>query len=703
MTNDEMMKIVAQRTGLAERGVSAVLKMLDEGATVPFMARYRKEVTGNFDEVQIRLVRDTFAQVQDLEKRRQTIINSLQESGQGTLELLELVKKAATLPELEDLYLPYRPKRRTRASMALEKGLAPVADLLAQNREPTVEFLTALVNPERGVNSLEEALSGGQDIWAERFSETPRVRQKLREALSQAEFEIKATKKLRPEGEFRDLAGRTERWKALPGHRLLALLRAQDAGEISWKLDLPEVVVRREGVSTLGFLAPCASVQTAMADAWSRLLRPSLENELVKEAKQRADLEAVGIFSKNLAEILLAAPLGPQPVLALDPGIRTGCKVAVLSAQGELLDHAVIFPLAEMGRQNEARQALLTRVQKFEVKAIAVGNGTAGRETLDFCRELGLTIPIVSVSESGASVYSASELAREELPNCDVTVRGAVSIGRRLIDPLAELVKVDPAALGVGQYQHDIDQKLLNQHLEDTVISCVNRVGVDVNTASKALLTYVSGLNARLASAVVEYRAKKGPFRSRQELLQIKGWGPKVFEQAAAFLRVRGGIHPLDASAVHPESYPLAERIAQSLGVGLADLTGNPALTARVSYSDREWGVDQLTFSDVVSELARPGQDPRQDFEAVAFDPLVRRLEDLKEGMLLNGLVTNVTAFGAFVDVGVHQDGLVHVSQIANTFVRDPLEFVKPGQKVRVLVLAVDPQRQRISLTLRIP
>ncbi len=703
MTNDEMIKIVAQRTGLAERGVSAVLKMLEEGATVPFMARYRKEVTGNFDEVQIRLVRDTFAQVQDLEKRRQSIVNSLEESGQGTQELLDLVKKASTLTELEDLYLPYRPKRRTRASMALEKGLAPVADLLAQNREPPVEVLTALVNPELGVNSLEEALTGGQDIWAERFSETPRVRQKLREALSQSEFEIKATKKLRPDGEFRDLAGRTERWKTIPGHRLLALLRAQDAGEISWKLDLPETLVRREGVATLGFSAPCPSVQTAMADAWSRLLRPSLENELVKEAKQRADLEAVGIFSKNLAEILLAAPLGPQPVLALDPGIRTGCKVAVLSAQGELLDYTVIYPLAEMGRQKEARQDLLTRVQKFAVKAIAVGNGTAGRETLDFCRDLGLAIPVVSVSESGASVYSASELAREELPNCDVTVRGAVSIGRRLIDPLAELVKVDPAALGVGQYQHDIDQKLLHQHLEDTVISCVNRVGVDVNTASKALLTYVSGLNARLAGAVVESRAKKGAFRSRQELLQIKGWGPKVFEQAAAFLRVRGGVHPLDASAVHPESYPLAECIAQVLGVGLADLAGNAELTAKVSYSDRDWGVDQLTFSDVVAELARPGQDPRQDFEAVAFDPTVRTVEDLKEGMVLNGLVTNVTAFGAFVDVGVHQDGLVHVSQIANTFVRDPLDFVKPGQKVRVLVLSVDPQRQRISLTLRIP
>ncbi len=703
MTNDEMMKIVAQRTGLAERGVSAVLKMLEEGATVPFMARYRKEATGNFDEVQIRLVRDTFAQVQDLEKRRQTIVSSLEESGQGTPELLELVKKASTLTELEDLYLPYRPKRRTRASMALEKGLAPVADLLAQNREPTVDFLTALVNPDLGVNNREEALSGGKDIWAERFSETPRVRQKLREALSQSEFEIKATKKLRPDGEFRDLAGRTERWKTIPGHRLLALLRAQDAGEISWKLDLPETLVRREGGATLGFSTPCPSVQTAMADAWSRLLRPSLENELVKEAKQRADLEAVGIFSKNLAEILLAAPLGPQPVLALDPGIRTGCKVAVLSAQGELLDHTVIFPLAEMGRQKEARQDLLTRVQKFAVKAIAVGNGTAGRETLDFCRDLGLAIPVVSVSESGASVYSASELAREELPNCDVTVRGAVSIGRRLMDPLAELVKVDPAALGVGQYQHDIDQKLLHQHLEDTVISCVNRVGVDVNTASKALLTYVSGLNARLAGAVVEYRAKKGAFRSRQELLQIKGWGPKVFEQAAAFLRVRGGVHPLDASAVHPESYPLAERIAQVLGVGLSDLAGNAELTAKVSYSDRDWGVDQLTFSDVVAELARPGQDPRQDFEAVAFDPTVRTVEDLKEGMVLNGLVTNVTAFGAFVDVGVHQDGLVHVSQIANTFVRDPLDFVKPGQKVRVLVLAVDPQRQRISLTLRIP
>ena len=702
MTKEWMIHFVSQQVGLAERGVAAVLKMLEEGATVPFMARYRKEVTGNLDEVQILQIRDTFDQVQELEKRRQSILNSLSESKLGNPELYEALQKASTLTELEDLYLPYRPKRKTRASLALERGLAPLADLLEKNQEPTSDFLKTFIKPEAGIQTLEEALAGGRDIWAERFSETPQVRQKFREALGQTELVIKATKKLRSEGEYRDLAGRTERWKTLPGHRLLALLRAQEAGELSWKLDLPESQVSHIAMATLAFSKPlCPSLVLGVADSWSRLLRPSLENELIKDAKARADLEAVGIFAKNLREILLAAPLGPKPVLALDPGIRTGCKVAVLSAQGELVDHTVVYPLAEMGRQEEARKILTTLVKKFEIKAVAVGNGTAGRETFDFCRDLGLEIPVLSVSESGASVYSASEIAREELPSCDLTVRGAVSIGRRLMDPLAELVKVDPAALGVGQYQHDLDQKLLKQHLEDTVVSCVNRVGVDINTASKALLTYVSGLNARLAAAAVEYRAKNGPYRSRQEFLKIKGWGPKVFEQAAGFLRVRNSSHPLDNSAVHPESYPLVERIASSLGVGLGELVGNSKLSQRISYSSRDWEVDPLTFADVVQELARPGQDPREDFEVVAFDPNIRTLEDLKEGLVLNGIVTNVTAFGAFVDIGVHQDGLVHISQLANTFVRDPLDIVKPGQKVKVKVLAVEPQRKRISLTMK--
>ncbi len=702
MTKEWMIHFVSQQVGLAERGVAAVLKMLEEGATVPFMARYRKEVTGNLDEVQIIQIRDTFDQVQELEKRRQSILNSLSESKLGNPELYEALQKASTLTELEDLYLPYRPKRKTRASQALERGLAPLADLLEKNQEPTSDFLKTFIKPEAGIQTLEEALAGGRDIWAERFSETPQVRQKFREALGQTELVIKATKKLRSEGEYRDLAGRTERWKTLPGHRLLALLRAQEAGELSWKLDLPESQVSRIAMATLAFSKPlCPSLILGVADSWSRLLRPSLENELIKDAKARADLEAVGIFAKNLREILLAAPLGPKPVLALDPGIRTGCKVAVLSAQGELVDHTVVYPLAEMGRQEEARKILTTLVKKFEIKAVAVGNGTAGRETFDFCRDLGLEIPVLSVSESGASVYSASEIAREELPSCDLTVRGAVSIGRRLMDPLAELVKVDPAALGVGQYQHDLDQKLLKQHLEDTVVSCVNRVGVDINTASKALLTYVSGLNARLAAAAVEYRAKNGPYRSRQEFLKIKGWGPKVFEQAAGFLRVRNSTHPLDNSAVHPESYPLVERIASSLGVGLGELVGNSKLSQRISYSSCDWEVDSLTFADVVQELARPGQDPREDFEVVAFDPNIRTLEDLKEGQVLNGIVTNVTAFGAFVDIGVHQDGLVHISQLANTFVRDPLDIVKPGQKVKVKVLAVEPQRKRISLTMK--
>ncbi len=702
MTKEWMIHFVSQQVGLAERGVAAVLKMLEEGATVPFMARYRKEVTGNLDEVQILQIRDTFDQVQELEKRRQSILNSLSESKLGNPELYEALQKASTLTELEDLYLPYRPKRKTRASQALERGLAPLADLLEKNQEPTSDFLKTFIKPEAGIQTLEEALAGGRDIWAERFSETPQVRQKFREALGQTELVIKATKKLRSEGEYRDLAGRTERWKTLPGHRLLALLRAQEAGELSWKLDLPESQVSHIAMATLAFSKPlCPSLLLGVADSWSRLLRPSLENELIKDAKARADLEAVGIFAKNLREILLAAPLGPKPVLALDPGIRTGCKVAVLSAQGELVDHTVVYPLAEMGRQEEARKILTTLVKKFEIKAVAVGNGTAGRETFDFCRDLGLEIPVLSVSESGASVYSASEIAREELPSCDLTVRGAVSIGRRLMDPLAELVKVDPAALGVGQYQHDLDQKLLKQHLEDTVVSCVNRVGVDINTASKALLTYVSGLNARLAAAAVEYRAKNGPYRSRQEFLKIKGWGPKVFEQAAGFLRVRNSTHPLDNSAVHPESYPLVERIASSLGVGLGELVGNSKLSQRISYSSRDWEVDPLTFADVVQELARPGQDPREDFEVVAFDPNIRTLEDLKEGLVLNGIVTNVTAFGAFVDIGVHQDGLVHISQLANTFVRDPLDIVKPGQKVKVKVLAVEPQRKRISLTMK--
>jgi uncharacterized protein len=705
MTIADHLTHVVEATKLPRPGVLAVLRLLDEGCTVPFIARYRKEATGNLDEVQILAIRDTAELVDEREKRRSAILASLKENGLGSPELEKTLMSAKTMAELEDLYLPFRPKRKTRASVALEKGLAPLADVMEQNNEPDFALLQGFVDPDKGLPDAESALQGAKDILAERLNETPQLRKTLRELLwDKGEVETKKPRSVPEDSEFRDFWGKSENLKRIPGHRLLAFLRGVKLEEITLKLDLDFSLVLATYAASLNFPVSklCASLHSTIEDAWKRLTQPSLENEVLKLAKGKADAEAVKIFERNLRELLLAPPLGQKVVIGVDPGLRTGCKIAVLSEQGNLLDHGVIYPIPSFGRQDEAIKTVRSAVSKYRVQAIAIGNGTGGRETYDFFHELSLGIPLVLISESGASVYSASEVAREEFPELDLTVRGAVSIGRRLMDPLSEFVKIDPKAIGVGQYQHDVDQKLLKTHLDDVVISCVNHVGVDVNTATKSILTYVSGLNSKLAEAFLEYRKLHGPFRTRGDFLKVKGIKEKVFEQSAGFLRIRGGDNPLDASAVHPESYGVVEKIAQHLALPLGQVIGHSNLGSLLKSQNLEnWGIGPQTFADLLQELQKPGQDPRKEFENVDFDPQIRSLDDLKEGQVLNGVVTNVTAFGAFVDVGVHQDGLIHVSQLADHFVRDPFEVLKTGQKVKVRVVSLDKKRGRIGLSRR--
>jgi uncharacterized protein len=710
--NESHVAKIAGELQVAPRQVAAVSALLTDGATVPFIARYRKEATGSLDEVAVAGIRDRLTQLAELDDRRAAIVRSLQERELLTDDLAAAVAAAETLTALEDVYAPYRPKRRTRATIAKEAGLEPLADLIISNQS-TVSPLgeaAAFVSVERNVPDAEAALAGARDILAERFSDDAAARASLRQLFwARGAVTSAVVPGKEDEGaKFRDYFDWTEPVSSIPSHRLLAIRRGEAEGFLRVHIEPPA----EEALPILERLflkAPGApggeQVRLAAHDSYKRLLSSAIEGETRVESKKKADVEAIRVFSDNLRQLLLAPPLGQKTVLAIDPGFRTGCKLVCLDPQGKLLHHDVIYPTAASPAQIKAAgDTVLALAHRFKVEAIAIGNGTASRETEQFVRSLGLppSIVIASVNESGASIYSASDVAREEFPDHDVTVRGAVSIGRRLADPLAELVKLDPKSIGVGQYQHDVDQAALRRGLDDVVASCVNGVGVELNTASKQLLSYVSGLGPSLAAKIVAHRDKQGPYGSRQDLLRVPRLGPKAFEQCAGFLRIRGGDHPLDASAVHPESYGIVDRMASDLGCQVGDLLRDASLRARLvpeRYVTDTVGIPTLT--DILAELAKPGRDPRQEFEAFRFQDGVEKIEDLQPGMRLPGIVTNVTAFGAFVDIGVHQDGLVHVSQLADRFVKDPADVVKVQQKVTVTVLEVDIPRRRIALTMR--
>ncbi|MBI4807001.1 MAG: RNA-binding transcriptional accessory protein [Desulfovibrio sp.] len=700
---------IAGEMSLSESQVTAVASLVSDGATVPFIARYRKEATGSLDEVAVAAIRDRLEELAELDKRREAILSSLEERGLLTAELKTAVEKAQDKARLEDVYLPYRPKRRTRALMARERGLEPLARALMaqQGRDPQV-LARPFVNPDKGVPDVESALAGARDILAENMAEEPRLRAAVRDLyFRRGRFVSKVAKGKEEAGAtFRDWFNWDEPLRSIPGHRVLAMFRGEAEGFLSLSLHPPEdeiiELARSSPVCGVRGRGPDAQeVEAALVDGCKRLLAPSLESEVRAEVKARADGEAIRVFASNLRGLLLAPPLGQKRVLALDPGFRTGAKLTVLDAQGGLLHHDTIHPTGSAGQREASATTIKELCARFQVQAIAIGNGTAGRETEAFVRGLGLLLPVVLVNEAGASIYSASDVARREFPDLDLTVRGSVSIGRRLMDPLAELVKLDPKSIGVGQYQHDVDQAGLRRALDDVVMSCVNAVGVDVNTASQELLTFVSGLGPALAKSVVEHRAEHGPFASRDSLRTVKRLGPKAFEQAAGFLRVRGE-EPLDQSAVHPERYALVRRMARDVGCTVSELLSDPSARAKVrleGYVSEDIGMPTLT--DIMAELEKPGRDPREGFSAFAFAEGVNKIEDLTPGMELPGIVTNVTKFGAFVDVGVHRDGMVHVSQLADRFVADPAEVVSVGREVLVRVVDVDLQRGRIGLSMR--
>ena len=700
---------IAHELQLTEAQVQATVGLLNDGATVPFVARYRKESTASLDEVAITSIRDRLAQLRELRSRREAILASLEERGLLTEELRESVLSAGTMAVLEDIYLPYRPKRRTRATIARENGPEPLALELWHQKDFDVHLAAGeYINPESGIETAEDALGGARDIIAEWVSEDTTARREMRKLFwSQGTFSSRVVSgKNSKAAKYRDYFEWEEPVADVPSHRVLAMLRGERETLLSIRIAPPVVqaVEILERIFITEETEASQQVRLAVQDGYKRLLEPSMETEVRKEAKVRADDAAIKVFADNLRELLLAPALAQKNVMALDPGFRTGCKLVCLDRQGRLLHHDTIYPLlGEQGWQQAAKK-VDELCGQYDVEAIAVGNGTGGRETEAFLRELelGPRILVVMVNESGASVYSASEVARTEFPDEDISVRGAVSIGRRLMDPLAELVKIDPKAIGVGQYQHDVDQKALKERLDDVVGSCVNNVGVEVNTASSELLSYVSGLGPRLAKAIVEYRNSYGPFASRESLKDVPRLGFKAFEQAAGFLRIREGTHPLDASAVHPESYGVVEAIAKDLGHPLDQVVGSTSISNQIDpqrYLSDTVGLP--TLIDIIEELARPGRDPRQEFEPFRFAEGVNKIEDLTAGMKLPGVITNVTAFGAFVDLGVHQDGLVHISQLSDRFVRNPSDIVKVQQQVWVTVLEVDLDRKRISLSMK--
>lgn len=702
---------IASELKLGAREVRAVLDLFAEGSTIPFIARYRKELTGSMDEVQLMAIRDRNDQLVALAERKDAILKSIEKQEKLTPALAKAIEAAATLAELEDIYLPYKPKRKTRATAAREKGLEPLAATIFDQKERNIDQLAeTFVNAEMGVASAQEAVAGACDIIAEWISENQEARQKIRDLFwSEGVIETKVVKskaEVEDAQKFKDYFEWKEPVKKVPSHRMLAMRRAENEGFIT--LDIAPEEERAHRILTDQFVrssGPAAIlVAEAAKDSYKRLLKPTMETEVRLESKKKADQEAIRVFSSNLKELLLAAPLGSKRVLALDPGFRTGTKLVCLSEHGDLLFHTVIYQNEPQKEVAKSATIVLGLCDRFKIEAIAIGNGTASRETESFVRGIGLpsSVMIVTVNESGASVYSASEVAREEFPDEDVTVRGAVSIGRRLTDPLAELVKIDPKSIGVGQYQHDVDQSMLKAGLDDVVMSCVNSVGVEVNTASKELLSYVSGLGPQLAKNIVEYRNRNGAFRSRQDLQNVPRLGGKAFEQCAGFLRIRDSENPLDGSAVHPESYPIVNRFAKDLGCGIKDLMTSKELRQKLDL--RKYISDNVglpTLSDILLELEKPGRDPREKFELFAFDESVHAIGDLKVGMTLPGIVTNVTAFGAFVDVGVHQDGLVHISHLSDRFVKDPNEVVSVQQKVKVTVVEIDIPRKRIALSMK--
>ncbi len=690
---------------ISENQVRKTIALLDEGATIPFISRYRKEMTGSLDEVQVAAIRDLRDQYVELEKRRDAILKSLLELEKLTPELEKAVRAAETLAKLEDIYLPYKPKRKTRAMAAREKGLQELADKLYQQGLIAPEALA--VNYLDQVANVDEALAGARDILAEEMMETAEAREEARNLFTRKTTVKSSIARGKQEAgiKYKDYFDWSESLAQAPSHRILALFRGENEGFLNLSLLGPdeEVLTKLERRFITGNNSCAKQVEMAIQDGYKRLLMPAMETEVRAEAKKRADENAIRVFAENIRQLLLAAPLGQKRVLALDPGFRTGCKVVCLDEQGSLLANTAIYPHTGPGQASEAAETIKDWVKKYQIQAIAIGNGTAGRETETFVRNLNLNgIHIIMVNESGASIYSASEVARDEFPDKDVTVRGAVSIGRRLMDPLAELVKIDAKSIGVGQYQHDVDQKKLQASLDDTVVSCVNLVGVELNTASKQILSYVSGLGPQLAQNIIDYRTKNGPFVKRSDLKKVTRLGEKAFEQAAAFLRIRHAKNPLDASAVHPERYEIVEKMAKDLHCKVADLLADESLRKQIQLSQYVTSdVGMPTLTDIISELAKPGLDPREKFEAFEFADGVNNIKDLRIGMTLPGIVTNITNFGAFVDIGVHQDGLVHVSQLADKFVKDPNEVVKVSQKVMVRVTEVDEARKRIALSMK--
>lgn len=702
-------EIIANELKIKKQQVKAVADLFLDGATVPFIARYRKEATSLLDEVVISQIEIRLEQLASLEKRRQAITISLTEQKLLRPELEKKLLAATSLTELEDLYLPYRPKRKTRALQARQRGLQPLAETLLRQIEIDPETAAGpFINSDKKITNSDDALAGARDIIAEKVNEDLGSRTSLRR-LFEREGEITALviKGKEEEGaKFSDYFDWREKVTKIAGHRLLALLRGEKSKILRVNIRPPaEKALTRLKERFIKQNNQCAQqVELALSDAYKRLLAPALENESRQELRERAEGEAIEIFAVNLRQLLLAPPLGQKRILALDPGFRSGAKLVCLDAQGALLEHGVIYPTNSQKQSEEAARIVENLCQRHKIEAIAIGNGTAGRETENFIRKLKLpaNIIIAMVNEAGASIYSASEVARQEFPDLDLTVRGAISIGRRLQDPLSELVKIDAKAIGVGQYQHDLDPSRLRRRLDEVVTSCVNSVGVEINSASAQLLAYVAGLNTTLAQNIVKFRLKNGPFSSRRELMKVPRLGPKAFEQAAGFMRIQNATNPLDASAVHPENYKLVEQMAKDCGGSLKELMQNEKLRKQIvidNYLSAEVG--RPTLDDIMAELARPGRDPRQEFEQFSFQEGINKIEDLKEGMRLPGLVTNITKFGAFVDIGVHQDGLVHISQMAERFVRDPGEVVKLGQAVSVTITSIDQKRRRIALSIR--
>ncbi|QEC52602.1 uncharacterized protein EDD80_10756 [Anseongella ginsenosidimutans] len=699
--------LIAENLSISEKQLLSVARLLEEGGTIPFIARYRKEATGNLDEVKLAAIREKLAYFRDLEKRKETVLKTIDEQGKLSPALKEQIEKCTDQHQLEDLYLPYKPKRKTRAIAALEKGLGPLADII---------YLQATVNLDakageflgETVKTTEEALQGARDIIAERVSEDAGARTAIRNLFSREALLTSAVIKSKAEeaAKYRDYFNFSEPLKQCPSHRVLAIRRGEKEGFLSMDIavEADKAISRLKKMFVRSANACTPHLEAAVEDAYKRLLKPSIETEFRLLHKNKADEEAIAVFSENLRQLLLAAPLGPRRILAIDPGYRTGCKVVLLDEQGSLLENTTVFPHPPQNERERTIKQLKDLVSRHRTEAIAIGNGTAGKETEKLVRSIdfGTNPRIFLVNESGASIYSASEAAREEFPDKDVTVRGAVSIGRRLMDPLSELVKIDPKSIGVGQYQHDVNQTRLKESLDTVVESCVNLVGVDLNTATKHLLNYVSGLGPKLAANIVQYRQQKGAFTSRKELLKVPLLGDKAFEQCAGFLRILNAAHPLDESAVHPESYPVVEKMAADLGCTVAELITKKELRKKIELRKYlKEGAGELTLKDILKELEKPGRDPREELQDFSFAEGIDSIEDLRPGMVLPGVVTNITKFGAFVDIGIKQDGLVHISHLANRFIKDPAEAVKLQQIVRVKVLEIDQARSRVQLSIK--